>query len=308
MSSLLKWQAYSHYWTMLVNYKKACDVDASPVSICEMKIGSRTRTVISIFVPVAGIIIPVALYIVSRDSKDISVETISRAVIADLSNPALADYKLTYKNRTVSRLTVATIEVRNSGTRSVEARDFERPLVLRFPGSDSIISATVGDKNPSELTPVLEVTPKTISVAPLLLNPGDAFRLTISIQGDLAEPNIDARISGIHKISRRDLSERKPATSALAIMLLIFIYVLLSVYFYLSFFIFKSTRNRPLIPPRLDSVIILFTLGAVSGMAAAFAARLVGLTRPQELLGIGVTLLLAIPFFYIARKRSVPAS
>lgn len=149
---------------------------------------NRKRLVISSLTAVAGLLMPLLLHILNRDSKELSVETVSRAILIDLSDPDLSSLKPTQRNVPVSRLTVATIEVRNSGTRPIEKADFERPLVLRFQDSSNVLVATLSDSTPQDLKPAINSDASGISVAPLLLNPGDRFRLTAQIRGGCFAP------------------------------------------------------------------------------------------------------------------------
>ena len=54
-------------------------------------------SVISALAAVAAVLVPVLLFFVGRDSKQLSVETVSRAVLIDLAQPGLSSLKLTYK-------------------------------------------------------------------------------------------------------------------------------------------------------------------------------------------------------------------
>ena len=90
-------------------------------------------------------IVPILLFVLSRDSKELTVRTVSRAVVVDLTEPALASLKLTYNDIAVTRLTAATIEVSNSGSRPIERADFEREAVLRFSDSVPVLAARVAE-------------------------------------------------------------------------------------------------------------------------------------------------------------------
>src|SRR5947208_281526 len=102
-------------------------------------------TVISALGAVLGVVVPVLLFALSRDSKELTVRTVSRAVVVDLTEPALASLKLTYNDVAVTRLTAATLDVSNSGSRPIDRADFERDLVVRFFGAAPVLAARVAE-------------------------------------------------------------------------------------------------------------------------------------------------------------------
>jgi hypothetical protein len=221
-------------------------------------------SVISAVAAVAALLVPFFLYIIGHQSKDLSVATVSRAVLVNLSEGG--SVTLTYNGTSVSHLTATTIEVRNDGTRPIERSDFERPLLIRFPKSSSILAATLGEKEPVDLQPTVSLEAGAITIAPLLLNPGDRFRVTAQLLGDFDEPAIEARISGIRAISRqpfRDLSVKSPRPFATTGVLAT------CGYFYLAGLISLSSR-----PPHARSVIFLpladaFVMALILGVASA---------------------------------------
>ena len=151
---------------------------------------SAIATVISLFIPF------IILYFSSRATKELTVETVSISVPVDLSDPRLSSLKLTYKNVSVDRLTVATIEV-DDGSQPIEQKDFERPVTLRFQNPADVLAATLSGKHPDDLHPTITTDSNGISITPLLLNPGDKFRITVQTRGIFTEPKIEARISGL---------------------------------------------------------------------------------------------------------------
>lgn len=219
-------------------------------------------TVLGRWVWVAGPIVAITLFVAGRGSKAVSIETISRAVVADLTDPALSLLKLTYQDMPVDRVTTVTLELANIGTRPIERLDFERPLVIRFSDSNSLLAVTVGEKQPPNLDPRVEHDLSTVTIAPMLLNPGDRFRLTLHLRGGFSEPLIDARISGIPQIQRRELPElyRRQLVSAA-------VFGLLSIasYGYLAMFFFGPRRHLTIVPriPGLVVTIILASVGVL---------------------------------------------
>jgi hypothetical protein len=56
----------------------------------------NTWTIISALAALAALIIPIGLFILERQSKALTIETVSSAIVADLKESALSELKLTY--------------------------------------------------------------------------------------------------------------------------------------------------------------------------------------------------------------------
>jgi len=220
-------------------------------------------------VTILGPILAYWLFLSERGSKAILVTTVSRSTVADLSDPALSALKLTFQDEAVNRVTTATIEISNSGTQPITPADFERPLTLRFPGATPLLTATIGERTPTNLNPTLTSDAGAIHLAPILLNSGDRFRLTLLLRDVFTEPEVDARIAGVTTVSKTTLPDdrmrnRIPlALSALAIALTMVCYGFMS-----------SLTLPPRRQGRKDPVVILPTRTALAfvstlGLAAS---------------------------------------
>ena len=81
-------------------------------------------TAISAVASVVALLVPLLPFFLKHDTKELTVETVSTAVLINLSDPLLSSLKLTHNDKAVSKLSVATIEIRNSGSRPIERADF----------------------------------------------------------------------------------------------------------------------------------------------------------------------------------------
>jgi hypothetical protein len=251
---------------------------------------------------VVGIILLLHPFGLGREIKALAVDTVSTAVLVDLSDPVLSSLKLTYKDVSVSRLTVTTIEVRNSGTRPIERADFELPLVIRFNNPNDVLAVTLGQKTPQELKPLISSDDRGITIAPLLLNPGDTFRITVQLRGDFNEPIVEARISGVPSISREMFHASDPTRLGL---FQVAIGVVVSVfYFYFVILICPPVRRgRPFtLVPLPESLVTVVALGFASVLLLVAGTKTLhlGLSEAQAFSGYAIFGLLCgsvlIPF------------
>jgi len=259
-------------------------------------------TALAALAAVLGVIVPVLLFFWGRDVKELTVKTVSRAVVVDLTEPALASLKLTYKNVAVTRLTAATIEVSNTGSRAIERADFEREVVIRFADSVPVLAARVAEQVPEALHPELNVGSSNVSFKPLLLNPGDRFRLTIHIRGDFVEPVVDARISGVAAVQRRVLSDLvsiQGAVSRLVVGLLA-----LAGYFWLAAYCAPPFRKTRVALSPWEAVPIVLTLGLASGFLVGEGLRGLGLNLRPGLVAFVAGPAVGVPTFFFAVRRA----
>lgn len=263
-------------------------------------------TVISGIGAVLAVVVPVLIFFLSRDSKELTVKTVSRAVVVDLTEPALASLKLTYKDVSVTRLTAATIDVSNTGSRPIDGADFERELVLRFLGSAPVLAARVAERVPEGLRPELNVGPMSVAIKPLLLNPGDRFRLTVHLRGDFTEPVVDARVSGVSSIQRMvfsDAASKQRIANYLVTGLLA-----LAGYFYLAGYLNPLGKRRVTAVPIGDALVIILILGIAAAVLLFTGVRLLELSRTGFALAIGGFTLLPAPLFFVASRRAKRAA
>jgi hypothetical protein len=152
--------------------------------------------------------------------------------------------------------------------------------LIKFPKSSSILAATLGEKAPDDLQPAIALESGAITIAPLLLNPGDRFRVTAQLLGDFEEPAVEARISGIRTISRqalRDSSTISPWLSGVIGILGLFGYFYFAWYAWLSFY----CKPHVVFLPLADVLFVTLMLGLSSGFALAVTARVLDLSLTQ---------------------------
>lgn len=151
-----------------------------------------------------------------------------------------------------------------------------------------------------------------VTIAPLLLNPGDRFRVTAQLLGDFDEPAVEARISGIRAISRqefRDSPSKSPwLLSTIAVLAL-------CGYFYLgcrlAFFAIPGTR-RAITLRAGDTLVGMFILAMASGLSGRFTLDVLSASSAQKryipLMIILVCLVSGAALAWFRGKVALPAS
>ena len=261
---------------------------------------------------IAGPLIGIALYMIARETKSVSVETISHATVADLTDPALSSLRLTFKGMPVDRVTTATIEIANTGSRPVEPADFERPFVIRFDNTYTVLmTAAVAEGNPPSLKPQIAHDASSVTVSPTLLNPGDRFRLTLHLRGVFMEPTVEARIAGIRDISRAVLREDVKRQRRMAVAYLAAVASLAAYFYFFPFVYFAVVRERRVLVMSLTSGVLLSAaLALANAVALLSVARMwsdpqevtLSLSRVAAVMVLG--LLVGVPVYIFGMKAA----
>jgi len=160
---------------------------------------------IGAFLGLIAIAISVRIYYLQRGRKEITYEVLSNSPIVNVKNEIKSEIKIFYKNRPVEGINLIIIRFYNSGTLSISTHDFEEPIKLFLGDSAELINSEIIETKPEQLNPKLNNEKDNITIAPLLLNPGDSFSLKIISLKPNEELKISGRILGIKEISNAQI-------------------------------------------------------------------------------------------------------
>ena len=114
-----------------------------------------------------------------------------------------------FRGVAVSSAHVQRLTVVNVGTVPITRADFESSLAIKYSTQVRILSAELTRRHPEDLAAIVEHVDRAdgaideVRVAPLLLNPGDGFRLVLVVSGtdaSVPEPMVTARVSGVRSL------------------------------------------------------------------------------------------------------------
>jgi hypothetical protein len=186
---------------------------------------------------VLGLIVPVALWIADRDHHALSATVVSRADLQpQLTGTVPSSVGILVNGRTAVEPYLIVVEIENKGSRPITTRDFETPLTVNFKPAQ-VLEARAADAQPSSLRPRTGMAGSTVAILPLLLNPGDKFRVTALTGGAVPRITTHARIADISAIEVIDNTEgtkrRRSAVSMFLVAVLFPAYAALWMTFWL---------------------------------------------------------------------------
>jgi len=155
------------------------------------------RTILAI----VAICLTVALFLVGRRRKRLSYLLSDTRVLGIHESVSPSRVQILFDGTPVTEVHLVTITVSNWGNEPIRAEDFERPLRFSWSEPAKILTAEVIEGSPETLKPRIDVGASEVVLTPLLLNPGDSFRITTLIN-QVSKLSVDARIVGVKQINK----------------------------------------------------------------------------------------------------------
>ncbi|MGN6827500.1 hypothetical protein [Paucibacter sp. M5-1] len=165
---------------------------------------------VSLIATVIGVAVSVWIYRTDLSSKSLAVVLKSQTPIAASALDALKDVQVVHGGKPVPDPVLSLVTVTNDGSRPVATADFESPILIDAEGASLLVAAQVTARQPADLKPLLTVDGRTVSIAPMLLNPGDEFTLALLTAGKPTALRPAARVSGVSNIRLTDSSRFPP--------------------------------------------------------------------------------------------------
>jgi hypothetical protein len=178
---------------------------------------------------VVAIVIALIGWYIQRRRKALSYEVVAKYPLVFVSDSDKG-VEISYDGMVVVNPTILILRVRNSGNEPIRAGDFERRIQFSFGDASEIISASATDVSPSSLEVQLDVSERSVAVAPLLLNAGDAFSIKILLENH-STLQTSVRVAGVKEFIER--REDDGDSKYLAILAVLVIASLAALAFYL---------------------------------------------------------------------------
>jgi hypothetical protein len=161
------------------------------------------RTILAI----AAICITVSLFLAGRRRKRLSYSLSDTRVLGvhEAVNPSRV--QILFDGAPVTEARLVMITVNNWGNEPIRVNDFERPLRFGWSAPSRILMAEVIDASPESLQPTIRAGVNEVLVDPLLLNPGDWFRIK-SLINEASKLSVDARVVGVKRITKVVASDK----------------------------------------------------------------------------------------------------
>ncbi len=160
---------------------------------------------------IAIIFIPVVLFVLTPiwDSLFKEKKLLQYSIVRETSALGLGikidewpNLQFVHGENEIDNVISTTILIQNTGKVPIESSEFDSPILINFEEDGKIITHKIVKKIPEDLPIDLKFVGSTLSVNPILLNPGDAFFVKILSKSKLVVKSASARIVGLKRISK----------------------------------------------------------------------------------------------------------
>jgi hypothetical protein len=147
-------------------------------------------------------------WLTSRNKKMLSYEVISKNQLLSVDEQVAGKLRIFYEDQPTQDLCLLVIKLSNSGNTAISAKDFEEKITLSTGENSKILSVTVIEKIPENLSEKISLFDSYLTIEPLLLNSKDSLsiKLLVSNPTDTNKISVGSRIIGVRQIEYREAS------------------------------------------------------------------------------------------------------
>ena len=256
---------------------------------------------LSFIVALVGIAIPMGLWQLDQNVHSITVRLVASTALQPQGKQSIPDIEVSIGGVKLQSPYLSTLELINTGSKPIQASDFETPVELALDNHASVVRARVSLTNPNEIKADLMIDKDVIILKPLLLNPSDSITLTVITTGDSPVFSPKARIAGVSRIAFEDATTKTGGWKT-GVGMYIFGLIFAILYFVYAVVLFFPEAIKLTRPIALITMIACSITGA-RGLELAYKSF--GVERNVLVTSITVFVIgiAMFPFFWRARKR-----
>lgn len=158
-------------------------------------------------IALVAIFVSIFLFRRGRQRRGLTYE-LSTVPVVSVDSVAADRVTVLYEGNPVRDVQFVDLAIVASGNQPIPEDSFAQPISMNFGAEALVLTATVTDRQPADLSVAISAEGSTIRVDPLLLNPGDQFRLRALVSNP-GETRLAGRIEGISNFANRTKAKRR---------------------------------------------------------------------------------------------------
>ena len=185
---------------------------------------------IGALIGLAALVLTIVIFWFQRKRRELSYRIDYQEPLLQIDNAIAGRLKVLFDDTPVNEVYLLVVRVSNSGNVPILATDFVSPMELTLDPAAKILSASVGTQNPRNLGASISVENalQRIVVSPILMNPGDFFRLNILLTQSSYRLAVDGRVVGVREIQAKPYQAKALNTIAMVSSLMALVTVVWS--------------------------------------------------------------------------------
>jgi hypothetical protein len=161
------------------------------------------KFLVTLAVTILGVVVPVVW---QSDPSSKSMELRLNSIISLEPASQIHDLQLMLDGKKLESPYSTTVELVNTGSKSVLSKDFDKPIEITVEDGAQVITARITGTSPSDIPVEISTTDRIVRIAPHLSNSGDSVSLNIITSGKKPVYSVRARIAGISHVTYTDLT------------------------------------------------------------------------------------------------------
>jgi hypothetical protein len=151
----------------------------------------------------------------------ISYEIVSKNQLLSVDEQTAGKLRIFYEDQPTQDLSLLVIKLSNSGNTDIPAKEFEEKITLSTNENSKILSVTVVEKTPENLSEKIGLFNSYFTIEPLLLNSKDSITMQLLVSNFSGEISVKGRIEGIKEIRELKVSRFQYVSIPLGVFLTI---------------------------------------------------------------------------------------
>lgn len=222
---------------------------------------------IGVLVAVIAIVVSVIIYRRQTHKKSLTYVVKSAYPLLTGTEELQGRLQVQVDGVAVNNIDLMFIEFSNSGNVPIERGDFDNPVKVDFESPAQIISVVVESEEPEGIGASLAIQKDSVTLNPLLLNPGDKVALKFILSSNTNKFGISGRVVGVKAIYEAIPNKLYPWIGLLGLLLV-------AVGFAVAVSYAPKRPDPPPRPPEVWFGLIVATVGYVIAVFALIRSKL----------------------------------
>jgi hypothetical protein len=164
---------------------------------------------IGAIIGLVALILTALIFYWQRKKKALDYETNGGIKLTNIEGEVKDRISILFDGIVVKDVSLFVLKLRNSGSLPILADDFARPIRMIFGSEAEVLTAELLESDPENINPTINVESKnTVSLSPVLLNPGDYIRVKMLLNQFDGDFTLDGRITDVKQIKLRTEGNR----------------------------------------------------------------------------------------------------
>ncbi len=155
-----------------------------------------------VLVALLGACVPLLIWQFTKKRRSISYGVLAATPVMTERQEMEGHLEIRFDGEVIKDVSVAVLQVFNSGTETLTPLDFDKPLRLGIEGEGRVLLAEVTETVPKQLVQPITLDHNAVEFARTLMNAGDLVTVRLIVTQLRGTFRLDGRVSGVTRFQR----------------------------------------------------------------------------------------------------------